>query len=470
MPWQAYVLDRALRHDKAGDLIHRDALFSTGRQNGKSVIVRSFYGWLLDVGRDIGPFRAWRDIRAAAHDGKQARIIYKAVFQDLNLIPRLTKGPPRPVGAKQIQPPVRLSRHLGIETDTIIFDILTSEPGSARGLSIGALAFDEVLTQRDNDMMEAVEPTQSAQRNAIKLLTSSAGHVDSVVLRGYFDRMVRQASGDEKPDTTFFGVWWQSDHVDVGYDRHGNRRSLTKADWTQIARANPGMEYGRPLRVAIESEHRKWPREGWQRERLNHFVDVKADSVLPPGAWAANRVKKPLDGVSGPFSMGVDIQPGWERATVTVSGMREDGRVGTEVYKDLRREDLDSLNAQTIIDAVMGFPDIDQVLAICYEQVSGGAPAFLRHQEETGYPWDPLKPGAMVAACMDITERILAGTMAVDDPLLDAQMAHLAKRPFGQDGAFRFSRQDSTGAIDGVMAMTLSAHSIAYLGGGPLIG
>ncbi len=76
----------------------------------------------------------------------------------------------------------------------------------------------------------------------------------------------------------------------------------------------------------------------------------------------------------------------------------------------------------------------------------------------------------MVSACLDITERILAGELAVDDPLLDAQMALVAKRPVGQDGAFRFSRQASGGPIDAVMAMTLAVHAIAAIGSGALIG
>jgi hypothetical protein len=470
-PWQAYVIHKMLRYDKAGDLLHRDALFSTGRQNGKSVIVRSFFGWLLDIGRTIGPFREWSEIRSAAHDGIQARIIYKAVYSDLRGIPRLTKGPDRAHGEKLVRPPVRLSRYLGIESDSLSLDTLTSEPGSARGHSIGALAFDEVLTQRDNDMMEAVEPTQSAQRNALLLLTSTAGHADSVVLRGYYDRLRRQATGDEKPDPTFYGVWWESDILDVGYTASGERRALNASDWAQIGRANPGLGDGHLVRAAIMKEHRKWPREGWQRERLNHFVDVAADGALPPGAWAGNRVSDgPLEGLTGPYALGVDVQPGWERATICVAGIRADNRVGVEVYRDLRRTGGEPVTAARIIADCVGFPEIDQVLAIAFDQVSGAAPAFLRHHEETGLPWDGLKPAEMVAACMDVTEQILAGTLAVNDPLLDAQIALVAKRPIGQDGAFRFSRQASTGPIDAVMAMTLAAHSISEFGTGPLVG
>ena len=199
-------------------------------------------------------------------------------------------------------------------------------------------------------------------------------------------------------------------------------------------------------------------------------MDVVADSALPPGAWATNRQPSPLEGVRGPFALGVDIGPDWGRATIVVAGMRDDGRVGVEVHADLRREDGGPITAARIIDEVARFPAIDDVLAISYDQVSGGAPAFLRHRDDTGLPWEPCRPAEMVAACMDATEHILAANLAVDDPLLDAQMATVARRPVGQDGAYRFSRQASSGPIDGVLAMTLAVHAIAGIGGGPLIG
>lgn len=81
---------------------------------------------------------------------------------------------------------------------------------------------------------------------------------------------------------------------------------------------------------------------------------------------------------------------------------------------------------------------------------------------ETGFPWDELKPSAVVSACMDVTEMIQAARLAVGDPLIDAQIVGAARRAVGQDGAFRFSRQQSLGPIDAVMAMTFSAHGIVY--------
>jgi hypothetical protein len=62
---------------------------------------------------------------------------------------------------------------------------------------------------------------------------------------------------------------------------------------------------------------------------------------------------------------------------------------------------------------------------------------------------------------MDVAEMIQSGRLAVDDPLLDAQVPLAGRRNYGQDGAFRFSREHSNGPIDAVLAMTMAAHLIA---------
>jgi hypothetical protein len=444
-----------LRHDRRGDLIHRIALFSTARQCGKSVIVRAFYGWLLDEGRQLECFQDWTTILAAAHDAKQARIIYRGVYNDLKRIDRLTALPERNRHGRSEKPTIELTQWYGIKADSLTLDTVTAEPGSARGLSAGAIAWDEMLTQKNWDMWEALSPTQSAQRSPIMLLTSTAGHADSVVLRAFYDRLRRQASGDEAPDPTFYGAWWESEDEDAGLD------------WTQIRQANPALGDGRLTRQAIASEYAILPADSWRRERLNHFVDVRADGAFNPGVWAACRVEDTLAGLSGPFALGVDVQPGWERATICVAGIRTDGRVGVEVYRDIRATPDSPVTAARIAEDVRRFPD--PVAVIAYDQVSGAAASFLREANETGAPWDALKPAAMVAACMDVDEMIRAGRLAVDDPLLDAQIPLAARRPVGQDGAFRFSRAASLGPIDAVMAMTLAAHAIAYTGPEPKI-
>ena len=64
---------------------------------------------------------------------------------------------------------------------------------------------------------------------------------------------------------------------------------------------------------------------------------------------------------------------------------------------------------------------------------------------------------------------IQSARLAVGDPLIDAQIATAARRNVGQDGAFRFSRRESLGPIDAVLAMTFAAHAIAYKPAMPMI-
>jgi hypothetical protein len=435
-----------LRYDRKGDLIASVALISTGRQNGKSVIVRMFFGWLLDEGQQLPAFSGWRNILAAAHDAKQARLIYRGVLGDMLQLPD------RVAETKGRNSPTRLTEYFGITVGKLTLDTITSEPGSARGISAGSVAFDEVLTQRDFAMFEAINPVISAQRSPLIILTSTAGRADSVVLRLFYDRLVRISTGAEPPDRSFYGAWWQTESPDVGLD------------WPALAQANPALGDGRLRRAAIRSEYGMLPTDSWQRERLNHFVDVTVEGAINPHVWAQLRTPDPLAGLDGPYVLGVDVQPGWAHAVVAVAGIRPDGRVGVEVYRELHDP-----TPEAVIAAVEGFPDILQVAGVAYEARAGGASAFERHADGSWLPWRAFTPSEVVAACMDVTELILSGVLAVDDPLIDDQIARTGKRPIGVEGAFRFSRHASEGAIDAVMAMTFAAHGILSTPGSPKI-
>lgn len=434
-PWQAYEIRKILRHDKAGDLLARIALLSTGRQNGKSVIVRTIVGWFLDEGRTLEPFRRWTELLAAAHDAKQARVIYEGVFGDVTNNDRMAEA-------------MRITRYRGITSGPVTFDTVTSQPGSVRGHSAGLIAWDEVLTQEDYGMWEALAPTQSAQRSPLMLLTSTAGHQDSLVLRNLYLRLVRIASGDEAPDPRFYGAWWQSEDPTAGLD------------WRQVAMANPGLGDGRLTRDAITNDHRTLPPDSWSRERLNHWQDTPVRGALPPGAWAANQLADPLEGHDDLLALGVDVNAGWDRATIAVAGRRRDGRIGAELYRDLRAAD-GKITPELVIDLVRGFPEINRTVAIAFDLVGAGGPAFARAEQADGLPWTAFGANDVVAASMDVTALILATRLAVDDPLLTAQLAFVDRRPIGAEGAFRFSRQGSTGPIDAWLAMSFAIHAIA---------
>jgi hypothetical protein len=408
---------------------------------------------MLDEGRTLAPFAGWTEMLAAAHDAPQARKMYNRVRAGIEGNAALAKR-------------VRTTQWAGIRSGPLELNTVTGQPGSARGSAAGLIAWDEVLTQKDFDMWAALGPTQSAQRSPIMLLTSTAGTAESVLLRSFFDRLVRMATGDERPDPHFYGAWWASNDPDVAADTAQSGKPITKAEWKDILNANPSIGDGRLTKEAVEVDHTLLPPDHWRRERNNHFVIERArDPLFSTGLWARAREfteERPLDGLTGPYALGVREHVGWERATICVAGLRPDGRIGVEVYRDLRGSDVDPVTAARIIREVDAFPDQASLQVIAFDSQSGGAPEFRRQAEEKRGPWDELLPSAVVSACMDVTEMVQAGRLAVRDPLIDAQVAGGSRRPVGQDGAFRFSVRDSLGPIDAVLGMAFAAHAIAY--------
>jgi hypothetical protein len=439
-PWQAYVLRKLLRHDATGALIHRVALISTARQNGKSIIVRIVIGWMLDEGRDLPAFADWSLMLAAAHDVPQARIIYEAVYADMLTIPEMVEA----TRGDRLSRQVKLTDQRGIRVGGLSFNTVTSQPGSVRGKSAGLIAWDEMLTQRDWDMWRALAPAQSAQRSPLMVLTSTAGDPDSVVLRSFYDKLKRQSTGDDQPDPSFYGVWWQSEDPNAGLD------------WDAIEQANPALGDGRLSRDFIAGEY-GGPADLWRQERLNHWLDTTSASAYGAGQWSACRAETPLAESDGPFCLGVSVGPDWQRATIVAAAIRPDGRVGAEVVKDMRATDLHPLTAEQVIAAVHGFDGY--VVGAAFDTSAAGAPAFRRDRDETGFPWLQLTTSGLVAACMDVAECVQSGILAVCDPLLDAQVALTGRRPVGTEGAFRFARNASSGPIDGHLAMVYAVHT-----------
>ncbi len=452
-PWQRYALDRALRHDRNGDVLARIILLGVGRQNGKTVIVEDVVSWMLDEGRCLPAFSGWTEMLAAAHDAPQARKMYNRVRAGIEANDELRKR-------------IKATQWAGIRAGFLDFNTVTGQPGSARGSAAGLIAWDEVLTQKDFDMWAALGPTQSAQRSPVMLLTSTAGTVESVLLRSFYDRLVRMSVGDEAPDPRFYGAWWASEDPDVAAETAQTGKPITKAEWPDVMNANPSLGDGRLTKEAIEVDHALLPPDHWRRERNNHFVIERArDPLFAQGLWARAREfaeDRPLDGLHGPYALGIREHVGWERATICVAGVRADGRIGVEVYRDLRGTDVEPVTAARLIHEVASFPEPASLQVIAFDGQSGGAPEFRRQRDEQRGPWEELLPSAVVAACMDVTEMVQAGRLAVRDPLIDAQVAGGSRRPVGQDGAFRFSVRDSLGPIDAVLGMTFAAHAIAY--------
>jgi hypothetical protein len=438
-----------LEHDADMQLIARQSLLSVGRQNGKSVIVRSLVGWILDEGHKWDTFRKWDFILLAAHDAKQARIPYDFIRRDVMTYSDInTWGhSARRQGLNR----ARATQYTGIELNGVRVDVATSQPGSARGISPGLIAFDEVLTQTSFETYEVLSPSQVAIPNSHMLMTSTAGYADSVVLRSFFDKLYRQSVGAEQHDPSFMGLWWRADDDDVGLD------------WEQLAKANPSLDGGRLSRVQIANEHDILPRGSWVRERLNRWHDERVDAPFSLAAWGACRLPHPLapENVVG-YVMACDVTSTWSEGSIIIAALRNDGKVGVEVHRYLQSRSDVSLTAYDFVAEVTKVAARVKVDAIVYTASSPLAPAFERHAVESGLPYQSMGAMKLLMACGDFAEAVISRRIAHDDPYIDSQIAGAQRRFVGTDGAWRWtiSKKPATGVMATTLAVSIAAKAV----------
>lgn len=436
--WQRRALNRALAFDATGRLVHRLYVVSTGRQNGKTLLVRALIGWAL-TGR-YGP--AWAMLYGLAHDRRQAAIPYRAVLADLAPVARRVG----PIGRGGLA----LTRYLGIRSAMYgrhrEYHTGSREARDAiRGESIDLGIFDEVRTQRDYDTWSALEPTTTARPDPLILAISTAGDDRSVLLRDWFDRGRRIIDGTEA--AAGFGMTWYAAPDDLAAD-----------DPRAWLAANPSIAEGRldPDRIA-NAGHALTP-AAFRSERLNLWSEA-VDEWLPAGTWARTTGAQP--GAHGRrIVLGVEVTPSWRRASVAVAIAGDDTAwSGVAAELDAGRPSADRAPASSVSPA-----EVIAILDRAYDAwrpgavVYSGAAAIAPHVASWALTRDvrtvALGGRELRAASELLRAELVGGRLAhADDPLLAIQARQARpSRPI-EGGDWYLSVRESTGDVDALRAL-----------------
>jgi hypothetical protein len=435
--WQRRVILRALATDRHGRLVHREYLASTSRQQGKTALVRALLGWALTT--SIGP--EWQLLYGIAYNRTQARIPYTAVLEDLRPIERRL-GPESAGG-------LALTRYLGIRSAVADwrreYHVTSREARDAlRGYSIDLGIFDEVRTQRDDETYAALKPTTSARPEALIFEISSAGDDRSVLLRELWERGRRVIDGAE-PAEGFGMTWYAAGDDDAADDPRAWRRS------------SPAFAQGRIDPATIRDELRAFSPATFRRERLNLWSDA-ADEWLPPGVWV--RQVGTSGGDVRRVVLGVESEPGWSRATVTVAMVPGSDEAPTWVGI---AAELIAPSGSTVAP--------DELLAAVGRVASELAPALVvwsraaavhAHLETWAESHDvatlALAPADLRKASELFRSELVGRRLEhADDPTLSVQARRARPSAPLETGAWYFSIRESRGAIDALRAAAWSA-------------
>lgn len=424
--WQEDALEHLLACDRHGSLVHSHYVLSTGRQNGKTTVVRGIVGWALTG----APF-AWERVLGLAYDRAQARVLYDAVLGDLG-------------GPGMAWAIARATRYRGITSRLgRRYDVASKDAGlGARGLSNDLAVFDEVMTQRTSEVWEALLPTLSAREDALVVGLSTAGDARSLLLREWWERGIRIIDGRERAEG--FGMSWWAAPDDAPPD------SLEA-----IRAGNPA--YGLTLRpAAVAAERLSMSAQAWRRERLNLWVET-ADDWLPPGAWERSAVRRTIDAEPGTVALAVDVAPGWRRATVAVCAPMGDGTWHAAVVADVRAPEGRIVAPAELEAAMIRLTSEWSPSAWAWDQNAAAAGQLERIVSEHDWEGHPFGGRAIVAAHETFYSELVAGRLTHEpDALVAAAIANARTAPTA-DGGWRLGRRVSLGPIDPILAVLYAA-------------
>jgi hypothetical protein len=415
--------------------VHREYLVSTGRQCGKTALVRALIGWALT--NDRGPL--WELLYGVAYNRAQARIPYGAVLADLaELAARV--GTERRGG-------LALTRYLGIRSAMHgrrrEYHIASREARDAlRGYSIDLAVFDEVRTQRDEETYAALKPTVAARPEPLIFEISSAGDERSILLRSLFDRGRRIIDGAETAEG--FGMTW---YAAADGDAPDDPRA-----W---AKASPAYAEGRLSDATIRDELRALTSSTFRRERLNLWADA-ADEWLPPGVWA--RQGAPAPAALGRVAIGVEAEPGWARASIVVANVADDAPTFVGIAAELVAPAGSTVAPADLLDELDRVRVAYAPTLVAWSRASAVAKHLAAWAIEADVATLELTPSDLRKASELFRSELVGHRLThADDPVLNVQARRA--RPSGEleAGAWYFSVRESIGAIDAIRAAAWAA-------------
>jgi hypothetical protein len=257
MPWQAKAIEDQLATDANGDLVFREALVSTGRQNGKSYALRSLAGWWL--------------VEEARRRGQPQNVLLVAnkLERSIPMYRELALWLEEYHGAT--------CRWAAGSTVTTMPDGSTFRVAAAKdnvhGMSLDLILIDEIWDVAPSVVFDALRPSMIARRNPLLSMWSTAGDEGSATMLRLREQAIN-AIDSGKPGRLYFAEWSMPPDVDPADRRY----------WPW---ANPAL--GTTITWdALEAQAEGGDRSSFMRAHLNLWVSA-AKSWLPPGIWQARR-------------------------------------------------------------------------------------------------------------------------------------------------------------------------------------
>jgi hypothetical protein len=263
MPWQLHTLTGQLAYDDNLDLLHRTALTSTARQNGKTVALMALTGfWLCEMPKIRGEKQL---VLSTAHRLDLAVMLFD------ELAPILEAQ----YDAKLMR---AYGRNMATMPDGSRWIVRAAGPSGGHGISPNLIVADEIWDISSEVIDGGLIPSQRAKKNPLLSMWSTAGTERSRALLKWREQGMR-AIDENKPSAFYFAEWSPPPDLDP----------MTADAWGW---GNPAL--GTTLTPAvIVGESQNPDRAQFLRASVNVWV-ASDQGWLQPGTWPALEYTDPL--------------------------------------------------------------------------------------------------------------------------------------------------------------------------------
>lgn len=420
-PWQSYVLENGLGERPGGDWASFEAACIVPRQNGKGAVIEALCLGAMFLFRE-------RLTIYSAHEFKTAQETFRRIDELIAGTDWL---------AKQVKRRVTSTNELGFElVENRRLRFLARSKGSGRGFSANRLIFDEAY-DLPAMALGAIIPTLSAQPNPQVWYFSSAGQVDSEVLRSLRSR------GTEGAGRLAYFEWSAVEGCDPD-DRDA---------WFQ---ANPSMGYRISERfIEDEQESLKVDPSEFARERLGVWDDPFGTvGGLPLATWLRLvDATVPYESLT-PLVLSVDMAVDHSQTSIGAAGRRPDGLAQVAVVASATGS---SWVPARVAELAGKYHPAKVVI-----DVRSPAWTLADAIRDAGVDVSPVDTVEVVEGCSGFFNAVVAETPTLrhyGDPVLEAAIRGAAQRPVGDRWAW--SRKNSTADITPLVAVTNALHALA---------
>jgi len=259
-PWQVRALAGQLQCDESGNLVFREALISTARQNGKSVALQALIGWAVtEYAEHLG---------RAVHVLSTANQLDRAEAIHTSLAPALVEY----WGGKNSQVVGRKSVTRLPHGSTWNIRAATAR---LHGGSYDLIVVDELWNIPAMVIDEALRPSMIARPAPLLSCWSTAGDATSEAMIRMRERGVSEIDQGDTP-TLYFAEWSLPPGVSADDERY----------WGY---ANPSLGHT----ITVQALRAAKLNESFARAHLNQWITARG-AWLDPGEWGRQKVDHPF--------------------------------------------------------------------------------------------------------------------------------------------------------------------------------